>query len=69
MDQNNKITINNKEYDKRDLSESANRLVRCIVIAEHEIDQQSAQLFIKEQGRQAIIQQLITEVEKEPTND
>ena len=69
MDQNNKITINNMEYDKRDLSESANRLVRCIVIAEHEIDQQSAQLFIKEQGRQAIIQQLITEVEKEPTND
>ena len=69
MDQNNKITINDKEYDKRDLSESANRLIRCIVIAEHEIDQQSAQLYIKEEGRKAIIQQLITEVEKEPTND
>ena len=69
MDQNYKITINNKEYDKRDLSDAANRLIKCIVIAEHEIDQQSAQVFIKEQGRQAIIQQLITEVEKEPTNE
>ena len=68
MDQNNnKININNKEYDTRDLSESANRLIRCIVIAEREIDQESAQVFIKEQGRQAIIQQLIAEVEKEDT--
>lgn len=69
MDQNNKITINDKEYDTRDLSETANRLIRCIVIAEREIDHDNAQLYIKEQGRQAVIQQLIAEVEKEPTND
>ena len=66
---NNKITINNKEYDKRDLSDAANRLIRCIVIAEHEIDQESARVFIKEEGRKAIIQQLIAEVEKVETND
>ena len=66
---NNKITINDKEYDTRDLSDVANRLIRCITIAEREIDHDSAQIYIKEEGRKAAIQQLITEVEKENTNE
>ena len=66
---NNKITINNKEYDTRDLSDVAHRLIRCITIAEREIEHDSAQIYIKEEGRKAAIQQLIAEVEKESSND
>ena len=69
MDQNKKITINEKEYDIRDLSEVANRLIQCIQLADQDITLAQAGLFIKEEGRKAAIQQLITEVEKEPSND
>ena len=69
MDQNNKININDKEYDTRDLSDVANRLIQCIQVAEQDINLASAKLYIKEEGRKAAIQQLIAEVEKESTNE
>ena len=69
MDQNNKINVNGKEYDIRDLSEKAVNLVQVLTITDNKVATLNAELIALGAGRQSLTNQLIDEVEKEPSND
>ena len=64
---NNKITVNGKEYDLRDLSEKVVNLVQVLTITENKVATLNAELVAMGAGRQALTNQLIVEVEKETT--
>ena len=65
MDQNNnKVNINNVEYDVRDLSVAAQELLTLVSIADNNIRKAQADLILLQKGREGIVADLITEVEK-----
>lgn len=66
---NNKITVNGKEYDLRDLSEKAVNLVQVLTITENKVATLNAELVALGAGRQTLTNQLIEEVEKETTTN
>ena len=65
----NKINVNGKEYDLRDLSEEAVNLVRVLTVTENKVATLNAELVALGAGRQTLTNQLIEEVEKETTTN
>ena len=63
MDNNNKVNINNVEYDVRDLSATAQDLLTVASIADNNIRKTQADLVLLQKGRDAVVADLITEVE------
>ena len=65
----NKININGKEYDLRDLSDNAKQLVNVLNIADRELAVENAKLYTMKKGREAVVAELIEVVEKETTTN
>ena len=65
MDSNkNKVNINGVEYDTRDLSDLAHDQMIILSIADQNIRKAQAELAVMLKGRDAVVQELIDEVEK-----
>lgn len=64
---NNKININNIEYDVRDLSQQAQEQLTILSIADNNIRKAQAELVVMFKGRDVVVQELIDEVEKVKT--
>jgi len=60
---NNKVSINNVEYDVRDLSDLAKDLITLANVADKNIRKMESELILLQKGRQVIVADLITEVE------
>ena len=65
----NKINVNGKEYDLRDLSEEAVNLVQVLTLTENKVATLNAELVALNAGRQSLTTRLIAEVEKETTTN
>ena len=61
---NNKVNINNVEYDIRDLSLVAQDQIIILNIADSNIRKAQAELAVMLKGRDVVVQELIDEVEK-----
>ena len=61
----NKVNINGKEYDVRDLSPLAQDQIVILNIADNNIRKSQAELAVMVKGRDVVVQELIDEVEKE----
>ena len=59
-----KITIAGQEYDTRDLSNQANRLIAVINAADSKLYKAEAELIVMQKGRESLIKELIEEVTK-----
>ena len=64
---NNKVNINNIEYDVRDLSQQAQEQLTILSIADNNIRKAQAELVVMFKGRDVVVQELIDEVEKVKT--
>ena len=61
----NKVNINGKEYDVRDLSPLAQDQIVILNLADNNIRKSQAELAVMVKGRDVVVQELIDEVEKE----